>query len=97
MKPIQFYFEAEEEMKAAAHYYNTQKPGLGFKFLDEITAAFNEIQISPTRWVKVSNDIRKFIVRKFPYKIYYEITDKSINILAISHQRQKPDYWKHRL
>jgi toxin ParE1/3/4 len=97
MKLLNFHPEAENEINVASNYYNFKDLGLGFDFLDEIDNALLQIKKSPERWVKMSKKIRKFFLRRFPYTIFYEIIENSINILAVSHQKQKPGYWEGRI
>ena len=97
MKPINFHLEAEKEMNFAAKKYNDKMWGLGLDFLDEIDRALNVIQCSPERWVVIAENIRKYILHRFPYKIIYENINHSIYILAVGHHKQKPEYWKDRI
>ena len=47
MKNLVIHLDAEDEMNAAASYYDAQEIGLGLDFLDEIHFAFNKIKKFP--------------------------------------------------
>ncbi len=88
---------AEIELNDAFEYYENELDGLGYRFIDEFNDAVNRILKHPHAWSSVKNNVRKCILKKFPFKIIYAIHDKLIVILAIAHQRRHPDYWIDRL
>ncbi len=94
---IRFLTPAEIEMFEASAYYEMQATGLGSNFLDIIEEATNEIKENPRTWPKIDQGIRRRIVRRFPYSILYRIHGDEIIIVAIMHQKQKPNYWINRL
>ena len=88
--------EAEEELIKAASYYEQQQSGLGVKFIREIHRACNLVSVSPKAATKVRKEIRRRLVRRFPFSVLYQEVDGSILVIAIAHQRRKPGYWKNR-
>ena len=67
-----FADEALAEYIAAGRYYNGKAPGLGDAFADEIEAGIRQIRASPLVWRIVEDDVRRFLVARFPYGIYYQ-------------------------
>lgn len=45
---------------------------------------------------EIEPDIRRFVLRKFPYSIIYSIEPDCVMILAVAHQRREPGYWRER-
>ncbi|MEW6732710.1 MAG: type II toxin-antitoxin system RelE/ParE family toxin [Acidobacteriota bacterium] len=88
--------EAEEELNAAADYYEKCKDGLGISFLHEIEKGFQQIQDNPLIGNEISTDIRRYLLRRFPYGIMYRVEINTIFILAIAHLHREPGYWKKR-
>lgn len=97
MKNIVFLFEAEQEMNAAATYYNRQEKGLGLDFLNEVDQCLHRIRNSPKRWLQIAENIHKYSVKRFPFYVIYRNDPYEICILAIAHQKRKWDYWKSRI
>ncbi|HAR41158.1 MAG TPA: plasmid stabilization protein [Bdellovibrionales bacterium] len=95
--PILFLPEAEQEMIEAARYYHSQSAGLGTEYLSEVEHAVHSIATSPHTWPILQGDLRRRLIRRFPYGILYRIEPEEIIIVAISHLRKKPGYWKKRV
>lgn len=97
MKPIIFLPEAEEEMYEAARYYESQASGLGVDYLSEVERAVASIAKSPMTWPKTERELRRRLVQRFPFGILYYIESKEIVIVAVSHLKRSPGYWKKRI
>ena len=97
MKRVFFHRLAELELNDAALYYERESPGLGTKFLDEIENYVAGIVTNPDAGQKVRRNVRRRILRKFPYGILYSVKDEGIRILAIMNLKRKPNYWVGRL
>jgi toxin ParE1/3/4 len=91
-----FHPEALTEYSEAVQYYKKQKTELAQAFINAIEDAVYRIRESPTRWAVVDEDIRRCLVKKFPYGILYTIEEDFILILAVMHCSRKPGYWKER-
>ena len=96
MKSAHFLRPAELELLDAAQYYEHQATGLGSEFLDEIDAAILDIRKSPERWPILRDNIRRRLVRRFPYALLYRVDPDEIIIQATMHLRRRPDYWTGR-
>ncbi|MEM6839230.1 MAG: type II toxin-antitoxin system RelE/ParE family toxin [Cyanobacteria bacterium P01_C01_bin.120] len=71
--------------------------GLGLDFLDEVEKALNRIQQNPNLGGSYKNTgLRRYVLRKFPFLIFYTEQDMLIWVVAIAHAKRKPDYWKTR-
>jgi len=91
-----FASEALAEFMAAARYYNQQVPGLGDAFVDEIEVGLEAILAKPAVWRIMEDDVRRYLIRRFPYGIYYTIEGDLIIIWAVKHLHRHPDYWQSR-
>ncbi len=99
---VRFEDEADEEYRLAGRWYEEQREHLGLEFFDAVDAAIErilELPRSGARVPRVPSDlpVRRLPVKRFPYHVVYLDTDAQIRILAIAHDRRKPDYWKPRL
>jgi len=84
---------ADQELSAAALFYHQQAPGLGGEFLDEVEHVEQFLVSFPLAGRTLRGSIRRFNLRRFPYDLIYEVQSDQLWILAVAHQRRKPEYW----
>ena len=85
------------ELDEGIEYYNAQRSGLGFEFMDQVQSAVARIKQYPDAWQPLSRRTRRCLVKQFPYGIIYQLRSNEILIVAITHLHRKPDYWANRL
>jgi len=88
--------EVREELNEAYSWYESQKLGLGDEFLDSVDETVNRISQMPESYVIVYGDIRRAVVRRFPYAVYYRIVSSRVIVTAIFHGRRDPKSWQTR-
>lgn len=93
---VVYHPEAEAELLEAVGFYEERLEGLGDRFLNEVDQRISEVLDAPNRWRVVEADVRRVILRRFPYGIYYRVAGEELRILAVKHHSRHPDYWKHR-
>ena len=90
----QFHPEAEAEHLETVAYYETQRAGLGASYLAEFESILELICESPTRYpVQLDPDIRRVILRRFPFTVLFRESGDTIQVLAVAHHRRRPSYW----
>ena len=94
MKPVVLAKRAEEEMQAAASYYEERLNGLGNRFLDEVLLTGRRIVEQPEAWPIISGRIRRCLLQRFPYGLLYRLEANRIYLLAVMHLRRNPNYWQ---
>jgi hypothetical protein len=65
--------EADEELEAAALWYDERQEGLGEDFLEKFERTLRRILTAPERWSKIRGDNRKLNFQRFPYAIVYSV------------------------
>lgn len=78
--------QASLEIEEAAIWYETQRSGLGVEFVLETDFAIDRIQENPKLYIQIYRGIRRVLLHRFPYAIYFIANDKEIRILAVLHQ-----------
>jgi plasmid stabilization system protein ParE len=84
---------AEEEMI----FYEAASVGLGEDFLDDIQHAIDTAREHPELGVEVAPGLRRILVRRFPFTVIYAAEPERVLVVAIAHQRRRPQYWKGRM
>jgi hypothetical protein len=41
--------------------------------------------------------LRKALLKRFPYAVYFELRDEECVVWAVAHGRRRPGYWRGRL
>lgn len=93
---------AEQDLADAIAWYNSQRDGLGFEFLDAVERLMQRIEATPLQFPKVEGrnrrrNLRQALLRRFPYRIIFEIMDdESLLGQAVAHTSRRPRYWNKR-
>jgi toxin ParE1/3/4 len=62
-----------------------------------VERALRRIQVNPAWGASYkSTECRHFLVRRFPYVIFYGELEDAVRILAAAHAKRRPDYWRSR-
>ncbi|BCR05267.1 hypothetical protein DESUT3_23360 [Desulfuromonas versatilis] len=96
MMKIAFLPLAQAELDDAFAWYEEQAVGLGYEFLDEIDQTIRLIASFPTLQPLVGEKVRRCLVNRFPYGIFYGLNGDAITVVAVAHLRRKPAYWIER-
>ena len=94
---VEFLPEADEEFREAARYYESEAAGVGLSFIAVVHKAVDEIVEFPLVTQVQRAGIRKKVLRHFSYNLFYTIEVDAIVIVAVAHQRKRPNYWRARL
>ncbi len=87
--------DAEEELTAAAEWYESRRAGLGVELVAVIDGAFEAIVAAPLAhplW-RPSRPYRMKVVQRFPYLIFFRCEADAVVVIAIAHARRRPGYW----
>ena len=93
MPRVSFHRLAERELNDAALYYERESSGLGTIFLNDVEYYIEAIVRNPNAGVKIRGEIRRRLLRRFPYGILYSAHADNIRILAIMNLKRRPTYW----
>ena len=87
--------EAEKDLDDAYQWYEEQETGLGKEFIRCIDTKIAEIKRFPLHHQVVqSEQVRRALIKRFPFSIYFVKEKALITILTILHQKKRPDFWK---
>jgi plasmid stabilization system protein ParE len=88
--------KAEEEAQRAAKWYEERSQGLGAAFLELVEQILTEISENPFRFPVVYGDIRRALLKRFPYGVFFRIRPSRIRVIAIMHLSRNPERWQKR-
>ena len=91
-----FRQQARREFDAAGDWYERERSGLGETFLAEVDQALRKIAGNPDSFPEVLKGVRKAVVRRFPYCLYFRVRGETIIVLAVFHSARNPTVWQAR-
>jgi hypothetical protein len=91
-----FHPDAEEEFNKAIDYYENIETGLGYEFALEVHSTIQRSIEYPKAWAVLDGEIRRSLVKRFPYGILYTEEQEGIFVVAVMNLHRKPGYWKPR-
>jgi len=94
---IRFTPGADAELAEARQWYAHQRADLDIEFMESIKDALSRIVRNPRLYPVVYRTLRRAVVRRFPFAIFYEVTSDEIQVIAVFHSRRDPDIWKSRV
>ena len=96
MTRLEFHPEALAEFEYAAQHYAEIQVGLGIRFVPTVESALQSMLDAPETWPILEQDVRRRLVRVFPYAVLYSLESDHILVLAVMHCHQQPGYWRAR-
>jgi len=88
--------EARVEVADTAIFYRQFSAELSSDPLAKFYQSLNVIAEDPSLFQADSRGFRKINLKRFPFKIVFKITGDTIIIMAFSHHKRRPAYWKNR-
>jgi toxin ParE1/3/4 len=94
---FKFHPEAELELAEAADFYEAGLSGLGGDFSDEVERVISLLLEQPELGTRTDDNLRHFVLRRFPFSVVYAAADQLLYVVAIAHGSRKPGYWRNRI
>jgi Plasmid stabilisation system protein. len=88
---VQIRRAAEVDVAEAQGWYETQRSGLGAEFHSEISQIFTVLTETPLIYPILYRDVRRVLVHRFPYLVWYRVVAQDVTVLACTHARQNPE------
>lgn len=87
---------ARRDIAEAVHWYRKQSDDLAKVFLDAVEVRLAAIERAPERFPIVHTDVRRALLGRFPYGLYFREVGEELRIIACTHLRRHPRRWQHR-
>ena len=85
---------AEAQAFHARNWYESQLDGLGRRFVAELDHAIQKAHENSQHYQVVHREIRRVLLRRFPYAVFFISEPKRVVVLAILHQYEDPTKWE---
>ena len=85
---------SERDLRDAFAWYRERSAVAAYAFRTEAFDAIDRIAIAPLGKAADDEGNRRRVLHRFPYSVVYEVLDNTVTILAVTHHRRKPGYWR---
>lgn len=90
---LKFSARALREIGGAQEWYELQSPGLGDEFIAAMELQLKRLVQAPLLYAEVIPDVRRALLPRFPYGLFYTVRGDLIHILAVLHDARNPKRW----
>lgn len=94
---IELSNEAEKDFEKSYAFYYENNPKVADTFFQNINRSFEKIKENPHTFPTVHKDVKKYVIKKFPFVIYYRLMNTIIRVIAIFHSSRNPEKWNERV
>jgi plasmid stabilization system protein ParE len=84
---------AECDIREAFLWYPNRNRLIADAFRTEVFDAIDRLGNSPLGKAADTLGNRRRVLHRFPYSVVYEVTERTVTILAVAHHRRLPNYW----
>lgn len=89
--------DAEVDLREAAEFYRKRAGNeLALTFIAEFEYSVSLLLEHPALGAIWRNGRRRFVMRRFPCSLIYNVVDQQLRVLAVAHHSRRPGYWKDR-
>jgi plasmid stabilization system protein ParE len=88
---------ADLEFSEATAYFGDQSSRTAEEFVSEMIAAMHLLTQFPRIGAPVFGDVRRLLLRRFPYQLVYRVMGDEVRVYAVAHLKRRPGYWRKRI
>jgi plasmid stabilization system protein ParE len=96
-RPLHLWDEADLDVFDAVAWYEDQRTGLGAELLIELDAVLQRIMQTPLQFPEIKGNVRRALLHRFPYSVYFSVGDETVEVIAVLHQHRDPRTWEQRI
>jgi len=94
--PVIIRPEAEADLAEARDWYAGRREGLVDAFELCVEEVLERIGRMPELPPELHRGVRRSLVRRFPYAVYYRAEEDRVVVIAVMHTRRDPNRWRSR-
>ena len=90
---LKFSTRALREIGETQEWYELQSPGLGDEFIAAMELQLKRLEQAPLLYAEVIPRVRRALLPRFPYGVFYAARGNLVHILAVLHDVRNPSRW----
>src|SRR5947208_108067 len=89
--PLRVRSTAERDLADVIQWYQNHAEGIGIHFVRCVDAVMESIARNPEAYPIYYKQIRRTLVHRFPFGVFFVFENEMISILAVLHLARDPD------
>ncbi len=95
-RSVVFRPAAAREVLEAERWFEEHQPDLGRRFRASVDQAIERLREFPLAFPVVHGQKRRAMVPRFPYAIYFALSDDTVVVVGVVHGHRDPAAWRAR-
>ena len=87
---------AKQDLRETLRWYRHGKSGLDLEFKRSLEACLAGVRRTPKAYLSVHRDVRRALLHRFPYAVFFVLKSDSIVVIACLHGARDPGTWMRR-
>lgn len=92
VKPQTWY-----DLVEAMIWYDSKRENLGREFFKDFEVAMDKIKINPNAFTEILPEVRRVLIKRFPYKVFYTVSENTIYVIGVMHAKRSNVFVRDRL
>jgi toxin ParE1/3/4 len=95
---FEFLVPARSEFEVAFDWYHARSARAAEGFRSRVAQAIEAALVRPTSaGFLVGRRVRKILLEPYNYGLFYFVHDRMLYVVAVAHNRRRPNYWHRRV
>jgi plasmid stabilization system protein ParE len=95
-RQVSFHPLAQSDVDSAISWYGEERPGIALAFVESLDVIIGRIRETPMQFPLVRGEVRRALLGRFPYGVFFTANEECIDVLAVIHLHRQPSTWKDR-
>ena len=93
---VEIHPSAAREARDARRWYAERDPEIAEVYVEELRWVLDAVATRPASFAPYFGGTRRASFRGFPYAVIFRDLGDAARVLAVMHERRRPDYWARR-
>ena len=92
-RQVSFRPLAQYDVDSAISWYGDERPAIALAFIQSLDVIIDRIRENPLQFPVVRGEVRRALLGRFPYGVFFVASGKRIDVLAVVHLHREPSTW----
>lgn len=95
-RSLRYHPRFDSDVLNAAEWYDGRQRTLGSDFVARVRIAVDQLTADPEGRTSIDYGVRYWPVERFPYVVFYDLTESELLLLGVMHTSQDSEKWLSR-